>query len=293
MTANRGRVIVTGARGRLGSVLVRHLSSAGWLAEGWTRDEFDLDAPRIDPALVRNASLVVHAAAWTDVDGCARDPEAAMRRNGVATRILAEACARADTGLFFVSTNEVFDGSRTDRLGYSTTDSTRAANPYGQSKLAAERWAQEAFGNASGRLAIVRTAWLFGEGKPDFPTKIIAAALAARADGRPLRLVRDEVGTPTSVTDLAGAIVELMTHEIFGIHHVVNGGTASRAEWARDVLAHSEIDVPTELIDLADVPRLSTPPRWGVLEATPLPAGPLRSWRDAMSERITSSMPAR
>jgi dTDP-4-dehydrorhamnose reductase len=102
--------------------------------------------------------VVVHAAAWTDVDGCARDPEAAMRRNGVATRILAEACARTDTGLFLVSTIEVFDGSRRDGAGYSTTDPTHAPNPYGESKLAAERWAIEAVGNASGRLAIVRTA---------------------------------------------------------------------------------------------------------------------------------------
>jgi dTDP-4-dehydrorhamnose reductase len=290
---SRRRVIVTGAGGRLGSVLVRLLTSAGWSVDPWTRDEFDLDAPRVDPARLHEAAVVVHAAAWTDVDGCARDPDAAMRRNGAATRILAEACAHAGAALFLVSTNEVFDGTRSDGVGYAATETPRAANAYGESKLAAERWATQAAGSASGRLAIVRTAWLFGEGKPDFPAKIIAAALAARADSRPLRLVRDEIGTPTSVADLAGAIVDLLTNEVYGIHHVVNAGIASRAEWARDVLARAEIDVPIELIELADIKRPSTPPRWGVLEATPLPAGPLRSWRDAMAERMPSAAPTR
>jgi dTDP-4-dehydrorhamnose reductase len=85
----------------------------------WSRPAFDLDDPRGMTRLVsRDApDLVLLPAAWTDVDGCARDPELAMARNGRAPRVVAEACVAAGAGLVLVSTNEVFDGRRTEGLG--------------------------------------------------------------------------------------------------------------------------------------------------------------------------------
>lgn len=299
------RVAVTGAAGRLGSAVVARLSDPEHRAEfdvlGWTRAEFDLDEP--DPIRARIAAerpdLVMHAAAWTDVDGCAREPELALRRNGHATEVLARACVAAGASMLLVSTNEVFDGERTDGRAYRPGDPPNPANAYGRSKLAGEVAAAEAFAAAAafapeafaaaGRgaaLGIVRTSWLFGPGKPDFPAKIAAAARAAVAEGRALRLVTDEVGTPTYVPDLADALVRLALADISGIHHVVNAGVASRAEWARDVLERLGINVAIEEISLADHARPSRPPRWGVLEATPLPGGPLRSWREAMGDRF-------
>jgi dTDP-4-dehydrorhamnose reductase len=289
------RVAVTGAAGRLGSAVVSRLSEAKNRDEfdvlEWTRAEFDLDEP--DPISERIAAdrpdLVVHAAAWTDVDGCAREPELAVRRNGDATRILARACAAAGASMLFVSTNEVFDGERTDVQAYHAGDEPNPANPYGRSKLAGEVGATEAFatgGSVAGSLGIVRTAWLFGSGTPDFPARIAAAARVAAADGRSLRLVTDEIGTPTYVPDLADALVQLVRTDNHGIHHVVNEGIASRAQWARDVLDRLGINVAIEEISLADHARPSRPPRWGVLEATPLPGGPLRSWQAAMGDRF-------
>ena len=289
------RVAVTGAGGRLGSALVSRLGAGATTDQptkilAWTRAEFDLDEPAPIGELMATArpDLVVHAAAWTDVDGCASDPDLAMRRNGEATRVLAEACADAGASMILVSTNEVFDGERTDRRGYRIDDTVSPANAYGRSKVAGETGAAATFdlGRGGGTLGIVRTAWLFGSGKPDFPAKIAAAAQQAMADGRSLRVVNDEFGTPTYVPDLADAIVRLALTGARGIHHVVNGGVASRAEWARDVLARYGIEVPIEEISLADHVRPSRPPHWGVLEATPLPGGPLRSWRDAMADRI-------
>ena len=194
--------------------------------------------------------------------------------------------------MLLVSTNEVFDGERTDGVGYRPDDEASPANPYGRSKLAGEVGATEAFddGRWAGTLGIVRTSWLFGPGKPDFPARIAAAAQAAVSEGRALRLVIDEVGTPTFVPDLADAVIRLAEAEFGGIHHVVNAGTASRAEWARDVLERLGIDVPIEEISLADHVRPSRPPRWGVLEATPLPGGPLRAWRDAMRDRFAGEV---
>jgi dTDP-4-dehydrorhamnose reductase len=232
-----------------------------------------------------------------------------MRRNGTAVGEMAEACANSGAALVMVSTNEVFDGLRTDGLPYRPTDPAHPINPYGVAKLAGELAARAAYRAGGGEfaaaalnranggdstvpaLAIVRTAWLFGMPGADFPQKILAAAARARGEGTALRLVADEIGCPTYASDLATAIVSLVEQAAFahrrgfgGIHHVVNSGRASRAEWARELLRIAGLDVPTQDVPMTTWPRPSTPPAWGVLEPTPLPGGPLRSWQDALAE---------
>jgi dTDP-4-dehydrorhamnose reductase len=290
------RVAVTGAAGRLGRALVEALESAPFVGPAgpiaWSRPDFDLDRPDGFEALLDRdrPEVVVHAAAWTDVDGCARDPDLAAARNGHATGVLAAAAALRGADLIVVSTNEVFDGSRTDGLGYRPDDPPQPANPYGASKLAAEIAATDAYGSGEGRpgLAIVRTAWLYGPPGGDFPDKIAAAAERARAAGQPLRVVGDEIGNPTSAADLAEAVTDLLAADaVRGVHHFVNAGPVSRADWAREVLRSLAIDVPIEEVSIADWDRPSRPPRWGVLEPTPTPTGePLRDRRAAMADDL-------
>jgi dTDP-4-dehydrorhamnose reductase len=214
--------------------------------------------------------------------------------------------------LVVVSTNEVFDGQRTDGRGYAVGDEVAPPNPYGASKLAGERAAEAAFGQAGlawgsgggrssgsgdGRssrrgggpqLAIVRTAWLFGPPGNDFPSKILAAARRAAAAGEPLRVVGDEVGSPTYTADLAEAIVELLgAGEFGGLHHVVNSGAVSRAGWARELFRRAGVAVGIEEVPAATWERASTPPAWAVLEPTPLPSGePLRPWQEALADYL-------
>ncbi len=286
------RVAVTGATGRLGRALVAALADAPFTGLAgpltWTRPDFDLDEPGAAAALIARdrPEAIVHAAAWTDVDGCAREPETALRRNGSATGVLATACAEAGVDLIAISTNEVFDGRRLDGRGYLPTDPPAPINPYGASKLAGEEAATAAFDGASSQLAIVRTAWLFGPGEPDFPTKILRAADRAVERGERLRVVGDEYGTPTYVADVAEAVVELLGAGRFaGTHHVVDGLFASRADWARYVVGRAGLAVEVEDVPATTWDRASTPPRWGVLEQTPLPSGePLRPWPDAMAD---------
>jgi dTDP-4-dehydrorhamnose reductase len=297
------RVAVTGAGGRLGRALVAALEDAPFAGPfgpiSWGRLAFDLDAPAgIDVLIDRDRpETVLHAAAWTDVDGCARDPELALARNGTATGLLAAACAMRGIDLIVVSTNEVFDGRRTDRRGYGPHDETAPLNPYGASKLAGERAAADAFAatDNSAALGIVRTAWLFGPPGNDFPSKILAAAERSRDGGEPLRVVADEIGSPTFTRDLADGIVELIGEgAIGGIHHIVNAGAASRANWARELLSQAAALAPTAGLDapIVDVPastwsRASTPPAWGVLDPTPLPGGELlRPWPMALADYL-------
>ena len=295
------RVAVTGAGGRLGRAVVEALGEAPFTGPfgpiAWTRAIFDLDAPDVVGALLDRdrPEVVVHCAAWTDVDGCAREPELALRRNGVATGVLAEATATRGIDLVVVSTNEVFDGTRTDGLGYGPGDATNPINPYGTSKLAGEEAARDAYagvgsGPAAGTLAIARTAWLYGPPGNDFPAKILAAADRAAESGEPLRLVADEVGSPSYTRDVAEAIVELIGADggtVGGLHHLVNGGHVSRAGWARELLRQARVDVPTEDVPAATWPRASRPPAWAVLEPTPLPGGePLRPWPAALADYL-------
>ena len=288
------RVAVTGSTGRLGSALIRALGDAPFTGPrgpvAWTRADLDLDAPEgVAGALDRDRpEVVVHTAAWTDVDGCAREPDLAQRRNGDATGVLAAACAAREIDLLIVSTNEVFAGDREDRVGYAPDDPTAPPNAYGRSKLGGERTATAAFETASGtgRLGIARTAWLFGPPGRDFPHKILDAAAKAQTEGQPLRVVGDEWGTPTYAADVADAIVELLAEDALpGIHHLVNAGIATRATWAEEVLARLGVRAAVEPVPAATWSRASDPPRWGVLAPTPLPSGePIRTWQSALAD---------
>lgn len=297
------RVAVTGAGGRLGRAVVAALEEAPFGGPrgpiAWTRAAFDLDAPEGVGELLDRAGVeaVVHAAAWADVDGCARDPATAQRRNARATGVLAAACAARGIDLVAVSTNEVFDGRRTDGLGYRPDDDANPVNAYGASKRAGELAAAAAFaavagaGGSSGpRLGIVRTAWLFGPPGADFPSKILAAADRALAAGEAVRVVADEIGSPTYCLDLAGAIVDLIgSGDVGGIHHVVNAGAVSRAGWARELFRQAAVPATVEDVPASTWARASSPPGWAVLEPTPLPLGEaLRPWAEALADYLPS-----
>ena len=285
-----GAVAVTGSNGRLGRALVSALRDQGVEASRWSRPDYDLD----DPAAARrmfereHPATVIHSAAWTDVEGCARDPMTATRRNADAVGELAEVCAANDARLVFISTNEVFDGRREDQRGYVETDAPRPINPYGLSKQGGESQATEAFGRpgTSGELFIIRTSWLFGPPGNDFPTKILAAADRLPV-GDSLKVVEDEVGSPTYSVDLAGAILELLAGDApGGTYHLVNEGRASRLEEAEQVLQRCRPNSIVRSISRAEFVRESSPPAWAVLDAGRAASVgvTLRSWQLAIDD---------
>jgi dTDP-4-dehydrorhamnose reductase len=284
-------VAITGAAGRLGSALVPAFGAAGWDVHGWSRPAYDLDDPMAAARCLEDdrVDLVVHCAAWTDVDGAAGDPALAMRRNATAVGELAEACRRRDVSLVLISTNEVFDGRRTDGRGYTEADPPSPGNPYGASKLAGEEAARVAFGAEASnpRIWVVRTAWLYGPPGNDFPSRILAAA-DRLPEGEPLRVVTDEVGSPTYAPDLAAAIVSLVNVAPPGTYHLANAGRASRSDWARAVLAGCGRDREIDPIRQADYVRPSRAPAWAVLDtgAAARAGVTLRDWQDALADYL-------
>jgi dTDP-4-dehydrorhamnose reductase len=218
------------------------------------------------------------------VDGCARDPDLAWRRNTHAVGLLAEACVRRGTDLLLVSTNEVFDGERADGLGYREADGTGPRNSYGASKLRGEDEAREAYLRAGApRLWIVRTAWLYGPAGNDFPTRILAAS-DRRAPGEPLPVVTDEHGSPTFTQDLATAIMTLVSRTTGGVYHLVNPGAVSRFQVAEHVLRRLRPGRELRPISRTEFPRDSDPPPWAVLDgSTAADKGvTLRPWSEAL-----------
>lgn len=271
-------ITITGGRGQLGRQLERVL--------GATHQVTILDLPESDVTLpgciecIRDLTpdLVIHAAAMTDVDGCARDPLAAYRSNALSTQNVALACQRSGAVMLYISTNEVFDG--TNPLPYLEMDETRAINPYGWSKLAGERYVQALLN----RFYIVRPSWIFSPGGNNFPNRIVALAKERGA----LAVVTDEKANPTYAPDLAAAIASLIETEHFGIYHLVNEGAVSRYDFTAQILKLAGLGhVPLTPILLADYQRPSTPPHNGALAnfvgATVLGIK-LRPWQDALEE---------
>jgi len=257
------RVAITGAAGQLGNELVRAFGQAGDEVLALARPDFDLTEPAHLARLTSwRPDVVVNAAAWTDVDGSAREPERAMAINGDGAGAVARAAADAGAMIVQVSTNEVFDGS-IDRP-YVEDDATNPINPYGASKLAGERLVAA----ATPRHLVVRTAWLYG-GAVSFPQKIRAAAERALAEGTVLRIVDDEWGNPTDVHWLGRAIerlvsIELADEEPLRVYHLAGWPPATRYQWARRLLA----DLPARLEPISgdEYPRASQVPRRAVLD---------------------------
>lgn len=270
------RIAITGARGQLGGALQAALGPGHELVP-LGHDALELGSPDAVAQLVATgADLVIHPAAYTNVDGCARDPELAYRINALGTRYVALACRRLGAPLVYVSTNEVFPGDAT--RPYVEYDQPRPINAYGRSKLAGELSVRELLD----AFYIVRVAWLFG-GERNFVRSVLRLAADPPEGG--LRMVDDEVGSPTYAPDVADAVARLIATEHYGTYHFVNSGVCSRFAFAQAILrAAGHADLPITPIKLADFKRDSTPPPFSPLANL---AGAnmgisLRPWQDAL-----------
>ncbi len=275
------RILVTGARGLLGTPLCELLAREHDVT-GVDIEEMDItDAAQV--ATVMDAARperVVHLAAWTDVDGCEREPAQADAVNAVGTRNLAEACAERGVALLYVSTDYVFDGRKAEP--YVESDPTGPLSAYGRSKLAGETAVRELLP----QWWVVRLQSVYGLKRRSFVDAILARARA----GEELSVVTDQRVSPSYAPDLAAGVAAVLLRAEPGIYHLSNSGSCTWYDCAQHALATAGLaDVPVRAIEAAELGRPAPRPGYSVfscdrlLDAT---GHRMRPWQDALNEYL-------
>jgi dTDP-4-dehydrorhamnose reductase len=251
------RVVVTGAGGQLGAALLESFPHA----RGLTRADWDVTQP---PPRLGEVDLVLHAAAWTDVDGAEADPQTAAAVNVGGTQHAAELGAP----LVYFSTDYVFDGEK--REPYVESDAPDPRTAYGRTKLHGEA--------AAGDDAwIVRSSWLFGWTSHNF----VLTMLRLGRERDEVAVVDDQRGSPTYVGHLAAAVHELVDLPR-GLWHLAAGGDCTWAEFAGAVFAEAGIDCRVRTITTAELGRPAPRPAYSVLRSERSGAPRLPHWREGL-----------
>jgi len=267
LSARHFPVLVTGAAGLLGRALARRLLAAAPRTDVLRLTdlpELDVTNGRAVAEAVRALAprTVLHLAAWTDVDGAEARPEAARRVNVEATEHVARAAAEVGALLVYIGTDFVFDGTKPGP--YVEEDAANPQSVYGRTKHEGEVRVRAV---APESHLVVRTAWLYGAGRA---RNFIDVILAAARQGRPLRVVTDQVGCPTWSEDLAQAIVALLEADARATFHACGAGEASRWDMAVEALRAAGLDVPVARITAAQMPRPAPRPARAVLSTEKL-----------------------
>jgi len=270
------RVLVTGGAGMLGRDLGAHLAPRHELTA--VDLEVDVTDPRAVGACVREVrpEAVFHCAAWTDVDGAEAEEAAAARVNIDGTRLLAEAAARSGATFVVVSTDYVFDGSKNGP--YTEDDHPAPLSAYGRTKHLAE---QAALAAHPAGTRIARTAWLYGEGGPNFVDTM--RRLGTERDE--VAVVDDQEGSPTWTRDLAPALEALLPLPP-GVYHTAAGGSVTWAGLAEAVFALAGIECRVRRVTTAQLGRPAPRPARSVLATTRPGAPRLRHWREALADYL-------
>ena len=287
------RWIITGGRGQLGRALARELREGEdcELVAAFDHAQLDIADPEavsrvLGDALSGRADVLVNAAAFNHVDRCESEPDAAQRVNGDGPGLLAEACRGAGVKLVHVSTDYVFDG-QAERT-YREDDPPAPQGAYGRSKLEGERRVLA----ASPEFLVVRTSWVFGEGR-NFVGAVLEQARRRRGGEvqGPLRVVDDQRGRPTYAQDLAEGIRAAVERGASGLLHLANRGIASWWELARAALDESGfVEVEIERIATDELLLPAPRPRFSALDCSRARdlGIRLRIWRDALIAYLRS-----
>jgi dTDP-4-dehydrorhamnose reductase len=266
------RLLVTGAKGMLGHRVAAHAQERGHEVYVTDLPELDLtDAQAVfDHIGDLEPEAVIHCAAYTDVDGAEADEAFALRVNMEAAGNVAAAAGLNGSFVVAVSTDYVFAGDG-DRP-YVESDEPDPQGAYGRTKMLGER----AVADVNSPHAIARTAWLFGAGGKNFVDTMLT--LGEQHDA--VRVVSDQIGSPTWTGFLAPALVELAEERRDGIHHLAGGGQCSWAELAEEVFRAAAVSCAVVPVTTDEFPRPAPRPAWSVLGSERDDAILLPPWQD-------------
>jgi dTDP-4-dehydrorhamnose reductase len=278
-------ILIAGAGGMLGTSLRKVCLERGVAVSAPGEDTFDIaqaaSVERTVRAFAREHpdSVLVNAAAYTNVERAEDEPERAYAVNDAGARLLAAEAVRSGLRFVHVSTDFVFDGTKAG--AYTEDDEPNPLSVYGRSKLLGERSVAE----AHPRALIVRTAWAFGEGGVNFPKKILERARTMRK----IDVVCDEKGSPTYTCDLAAGILALLDADARGLFHLAGSGSCTRDEFAREVLRLAgREDVEVVPVLSSTFPSKAARPANSVLDCSKAAAlgVVLPEWRDALARFV-------
>jgi dTDP-4-dehydrorhamnose reductase len=272
------RVTIFGASGLLGKALAREWS--GDTVTGLSSSDADIrDARRVLEVVKQTKpECIVLAAAYTDVDGCEGNPELAFAVNRDGALNVAAAAKQVGARLFFLSSDYVFDGSKT--TPYEIDDARNPRSVYGRTKAEAEIKLLELMPDC----CIARTSWLFGIGGKCFPDTILKLAAS-----RPtLDVVNDQRGCPTYTIDLARAIIQLCHQDESGIVHVTDAGDCTWFEFAQEIVRSASLATEVRPASSQQVARPAPRPAFSVLSPTSvLDLGiKMPSWQNALQRYL-------
>ncbi len=275
------RIFITGADGQLGHELQRVLGKQELVLGLYP--QFNLLDPDVGK-LIRAAKpeVVIHTAAFTNVDEAERNPDMAMAVNGKGAEYVAQAAADQGARCIMVSTDYVFDGQK--RSPYLESDHPNPVNVYGRSKLEGERLALARCPNT----LVVRTSWLYGLQGANFVKTIMRRAFE---DGE-LRVVGDQRGSPTWAHDLAQAIYSLLELDLRGIVHASGTGDCTWYELACAIVAEMGLSTPVRQISTLEANRQAARPAYSVLDNRGLAQTGivLPHWKQSLAKFITATM---
>lgn len=276
---------LTGAGGMVGQEIVREAKARGIELLPWDRTQIDVTDAAATARAIGEAKpdVVIHAAAWTDVDGCEANPEKAYEVNGRGTRNVARACADSGAALVFVSTDYVFSGEK--NAPYSEDDAPLPVSVYGKSKLMGE----EAVRAAGEKGIVARSSWIYADhGKNFFLTMLRLAR-----EGAPVRVVDDQKGSPTFAADLAIALLDLANAakngRARGTYHVTNAGAVTWHGFARKIFEVARVAARLTPVSSSEFPRPARRPKNSVLVDTRLESAGVRRlppWEDALARCV-------
>ena len=276
------RVLITGSQGQLGSALQTVLSGHELILKDLPK--FDLTGSRCETEIVEAApDVIIHAGAYTNVDGAEKEPDLAHAVNVEGTSAIARAAQRVRARLVYISTDYVFDGRKSSP--YDEEDQPNPLNVYGRTKFDGEMAAMRQCENT----LVVRTAWLYGHAGQNFVKTIMRVA----AENPYLEVVADQRGCPTHADDLAQALTALLESEMRGICHVTNSGDCTWHEFAEAIVRLMGLRTEVRPITTAQAGRLAKRPAYSVLghRRFELVQAPLAHWHEALSRFVKPISP--
>ncbi|MWC27296.1 dTDP-4-dehydrorhamnose reductase [Paenibacillus sp. MMS18-CY102] len=281
--AEKFRVLVTGANGQLGRELALWATAEveGLDIRGYGRDDLDITDLEQCRAVIKAFAphAVIHCAAYTAVDQAEADPDGAFRVNATGTRNIALAAREVGAKLAYVSTDYVFDG--TSAVPYNEYDRPNPRTVYGKSKLAGE----ELVRTLHDRHFVVRTSWVYGA----YGANFVKTMVKVGAERGAVKVVHDQIGSPTYTFDLAAMLLELVRTDAYGVYHASNAGTCSWYEFAVAIFEESGLQVSTEPCTTEEFPRPAPRPAFSVMDHSAMRTNgltPMRHWREALRDYL-------